>query len=145
MLLEKLAFKQDLRSWRYSCAAQLSVARALWSCCDHESSSSPVLESQLFCPFFLSAVLQQGDVWGVLTQLTFGKGAGEHFLVETRSFSCAPDPPGQTGNRWQEESSLGMSQVTLLVVWGLDELQDLSQFWTFIMRCKIWGKSSQGS
>lgn len=70
----------------YSCAAQLGVARALWSCFVHEPTSSPVLESQLFCPFFLSAVLQRGDVWGVLTQLTLAKWQMSIFWLRPEAF-----------------------------------------------------------
>lgn len=58
-------------------------------------------------------------------------------LVETPSFSQALEAPGQTGNRSQEESSLDTSRVILLVVWGLEGPEDLSQFSTFIMRCKF--------
>lgn len=46
------------------------------------------------------------------------------FLAEVRHISWALEPPEQTGSRSQEESRLDGSQV-ILVVWGLDDLEDL--------------------
>lgn len=45
------------------------------------------------------------------------------FLAEVRHISWALEPPEQTGSRSQEESRLDRSQV-ILVVWGLDDLED---------------------
>lgn len=138
--MENLAFKQDLRSWGSSCFAQLGLVRACWS------RSLPLGQSgnQNFSSLSFCLPYYTGVMWWVFSHiwLILAKWHMSTILVETRSFSQASDAPEQTENRPQEESSLGMSQVILLVVWGLGDLEDLPQFWTFIMRCKFWGRSS---